>query len=174
MKPCSSDSRAPSVTGTAAESITAPTPEARQSLNRWPSRPNPVTSVAARTPAATAAWAASRLSSTICATACGKTSPVRLWRLFRTPTPIGLVSVSGSPGWAASLRISFAGSATPVTAMPYLGSGSSMEWPPVTGHRASAATSRPPRSTSVSISMGSFSRGQPTRLMAVIGVPPIA
>ena len=42
-------------TGTAAASTTAVTPLARAILQRWPSRPKPVTSVAARSPAATAA-----------------------------------------------------------------------------------------------------------------------
>ena len=58
--------------------------------------------------------------------AAGKTSPVALCREFSTPVPIGLVSDSGSPARPASMRSSLAGSASPVTAMPYLGSGSSM------------------------------------------------
>jgi hypothetical protein len=62
-------------------------------------------------------------------TAWAKTSPVDLWRLLSTPTPSGLVSVSGRPAAAASLRSSRAGSTSPVTAMPYFGSGSSMLWP---------------------------------------------
>ena len=53
MKPSRSASRAPSITGTAPRSMTPPTtPEARHILYRWPSSPKPVTSVAARTPAA--------------------------------------------------------------------------------------------------------------------------
>ncbi|SIH76187.1 Uncharacterised protein [Mycobacteroides abscessus subsp. abscessus] len=133
-----------------------------------------MTSVAARTPAATASRDADALSSVIVAIASGKTSPVCLCRLLSIPTPIGFVSVIGSPASAASLRMIASGWATPVTAMPYFGSGSSIEWPPATGQFASAATSRPPRSTSVSSSNGRTSRGHPTRLIAVTGVPPIA
>src|SRR5699024_11238207 len=54
------------------------------------------------------------------------------------------------PASAASLRMSSFGWATPVTAIPYFGSGSSIECPPATGQFAAAATSSPPRSTSVS------------------------
>ena len=96
MKPSRSASRAPSITGTAPRSMTAPTtPEARHILYRWPSSPKPVTSVAARTPAATAASAASRLSRVMVATASANTSPVCLSRLLSSPTPSGLVRVSG-------------------------------------------------------------------------------
>jgi selenide,water dikinase len=76
--------------------------------------------------AASAARDASSLSPAMVSTACAKTSPVALWRLFSTPTPSGLVRVSGDPAVAASLRMSAASSTTPVTASPYLGSGSSM------------------------------------------------
>ena len=65
-------------------------------------------------------------------------------------------------------------STSPVTAMPYLGSGSSIECPPPTWQPASCATSRPPRSTSAASSAGSTSRGQPSRFTATTGVPPIA
>ena len=60
------------------------------------------------------------------AIACGKLSPVALWRLFSIPTPSGFVRLMGSPARAASLRMSRSGSTSPVTASPYLGSGSSM------------------------------------------------
>ena len=83
-------------------------------------------------PAAVAARAASRLSDAIDSTASGKRSPVALCLLFRTPTPSGFVSDSGWPGRPASLRINRSGSTKPVTAMPYLGSGSSMLCPPAT------------------------------------------
>src|SRR5699024_54360 len=56
--PASSDSRAAGRTGTAAASSTAPTPEARHILYRCPSRPKPVTSVAALKPASSACSAA--------------------------------------------------------------------------------------------------------------------
>ena len=106
--------------------------------------------------------------------AAGNTSPVVLCRLLSSPTPMGLVRVMGRPGRAASLRMRRSGSAVPVTAMPYVGSGESIECPPITGQPASAATSRPPCSTSDIWLMGSSSRGQPTRLIATTGVPPIA
>ena len=70
-----------------------------------------MTSVAATTPAARAAREASRLSRTMEAIASGKNWPVALCRLFSTPTPSGLVRVSGSPARAASLRSSRSGSA---------------------------------------------------------------
>ena len=88
--------------------------------------------------------------------------------------PSGLVSVSGSPGRPASLRSSRSGSTSPVTAMPYLGSGSSTLCPPATWQPASPATVSPPRSTSAASSNGSTSRGQHSRLSATSGRPPIA
>ena len=51
-------------------------------------------------------------------TAWGKTSPVALCRELSTPTPSGLVRVSGSPARAASLRSNRFGSPMPVTAIP--------------------------------------------------------
>ena len=90
----------------------------------------------------------SALSSVIAATACGNTSPVALCRVLSTPTPSGLVSDSGRPARPASLRSRASGSATPVTAMPYFGSGSSTLCPPATGHPARRPISAPPRSTS--------------------------
>ena len=108
------------------------------------------------------------------ATASSETSPVNLCRLLSTPTPSGLVSDSGVPAVAAELVISRSTSTTPVTAMPYLGSGSSIEWPPPTWQPAALATSGPPRSTSAASSAGSTSRGQPSRLTATTGVPPMA
>src|SRR5690606_6994809 len=125
-KPSASEARAPSTYGTAAAWITAVVPEARSILRRCPSSPNPVTSVAARIPRATACSLASRLSVVITATASGNQSPVALCRLLRMPRPRGLVRVSGVPGSAASLRSSLSGWASPVTATPYFGSGSSM------------------------------------------------
>ena len=133
-----------------------------------------MTSVPARMPAATAACPASRLSAVIDATASSDTSPVAFIRLLSTPTPSGLVSDSAVPATAASLRMSRSRSTRPVTAMPYFGSGSSIECPPPTWQPASCATSRPPRSTSAASSAGSTSRGQPSRFTATTGVPPIA
>ena len=114
------------------------------------------------------------MSSTMVEMAWGKTSPVCLWRLLRVPRPRGLVSESGVPARPWSLRRSRSTSPIPVTAMPYLGSGSSTLCPPATGHPADVATSRPPRRTSVASSMGRRSVGQHSRLMASTGVPPMA
>ena len=77
-----------------------------------------MTSVAARASARNAAADALSLSVVIESTAAWLTSPVALCLLFKMPTPMGLVRVMGWPAVAASLRISFAGSAVPVTAIP--------------------------------------------------------
>jgi len=55
-----------------------------------------------------------------------------LCQALSTPVPIGLVKLSGRPGCPASIRSNAAGSAVPVTAMPYFGSGSSMLCPSAT------------------------------------------
>ncbi len=68
--------------------------------------------------------------------------------------PIGLVSTRASPGRAPALVVMRSGCTSPITAMPYFGSGSSMEWPPSTKAPAARATSAPPRSTSPSNSYG--------------------
>src|SRR4051794_16599520 len=125
-------------------------------------------------PAATAACPASRLRVVIEVTASTDTAPVPLIRLLRTPTPSGLVRDSGAPATAASFRMIRSTSTRPVTAMPYLGSGSSTECPPPTWQPAACATSSPPRSTSAASSAGRTSRGQPRRFTATTGVPPIA
>ena len=88
--------------------------------------------------------------------------------------PSGLVKLSGSPGRPASMRSSAAGSAVPVTAIPYLGSGSSMLCPPATWQPAARPAARPPASTSAASAAGSLSRGQPSRFTATSGTPPIA
>jgi hypothetical protein len=154
--------------------MTAVTPLDRASLNAWPSRPKPVTSVAQARPAARAALLASAFSALITATACGCGCPVALCQELSTPEPIGLVRLSGWPGGPASIRSSSAGSASPVTAMPYLGSGSSMLCPPATRQPARPAASSPPRSTSPASSALSFARGQPSRFSATSGSPPTA
>jgi len=57
-----------------------------------------IAQMAARTPAASAASPAARLSPTMHSTACPNTSPVALCRLLSTPTPSGLVKLIGRPG----------------------------------------------------------------------------
>ena len=112
------------------------------------------------------------MAATAAATAAGSGLP-RLTAVATTPVPIGLVRTSRSPGRALAMVSSRAGSARPTTASPYLGSGSSTEWPPTTGQPASAATSAPPRSTSASGSTGRAA-GQAVRLRATSGRPPMA
>ena len=103
----------------------------------------------------------------------GSGSP-RLTAVATTPVPSGLVSTSRSPGRALAMVSSRAGSAIPTTARPYLGSGSSIEWPPTTGQPACPATSAPPRRTSASSSTGRSAAGQAVRLSAISGRPPMA
>ena len=176
-KPAAASSAAPGSSGTDAACSRAAAPLAASIRCRWPSRPNPVTSVAARTPAARAAWLAPALSSVIEATAALITSAGAapcLSAVATTPVPIALVRISRSPGAARSMVISAAGSATPVTARPYLGTGSSIVCPPATKHPACAATSAPPRSTWPKMARSSPSPGQAARLTANSGRPPIA
>ena len=139
--------------------ISPATPLASSRLDRWPSNPNPVTSVAACTPTASIARAAAALRVVITATAGASSASERKSRfsaVVRTPVPIGLVSTSVSPGRAPVFRTIRSGCTSPITAMPYLGSGSSIEAGAflLGGHSiddpASRATSAPPRSTSPS------------------------
>ena len=66
----------------------------------------------------------------------------RLRAVEIAPTPSGFVSTSTSPGAPAGVRHHLRRDATtPVTARPYLGSASSIEWPPTTSAPASATTS---------------------------------
>src|SRR6516162_1478828 len=131
-------------------------------------------SVAHSAPTASAAAAASAFSVVIASIAWPKRSPVALCLLFSTPMPSGLVNDSGVPGLPESLRSNRFGSAVPVTARPYFGSGSSTLCPPARWQPASAQTSSPPRSVSAASSNGSTSRGQPSRFTATTGRPPIA
>jgi len=102
MCPARAAARVPSMSGTAAWSSTAETPLAPASLNKRPSRPNPVTSVAHRIPAASASPLASAFSVVITSTAATLTWPVALCQALSTPVPIGLVKLSGRPGRPAS------------------------------------------------------------------------
>ena len=66
----------------------------------------------------------------------------RLHAVVRIPVPSGLVNTSASPGRAPALVTMRAGCTTPVTAMPYFGSGSLIVCPPSTATPASRATKR--------------------------------
>ncbi len=91
-----------------------------------------------------------------------------------SPRPSGFVRYSRSPGRISELRTSRSGATSPVTAMPYFGSASRIEWPPTTATPASAATAAPPSRTRASRSSGRSSTGHATRFSAVSGRPPIA
>jgi hypothetical protein len=136
-----------------------------------------VTSVIAVAPAATACSAASRFSVVITATAASIRPSVafpRFAAVDATPPPTGLVRKSESPARAVELRTRRSGWTTPVMAIPYFGSRSSIEWPPTTATPAAAATSPPPRRISRSASSPSSSSEYATRLSAVTGRAPIA
>ncbi len=62
----------------------------------------------------------------------------------------------------------------PTTAIPYFGSGSSIEWPPATSTPACAAVAAPPRRISCKRVSGSVREGKPTMFSARAGSPPIA
>jgi hypothetical protein len=96
-KPAAARSAAPGSSGTDAAPSRAATPLAASIRCRWPSSPNPVTSVAARTPAASAAWLAPALSSVIEATAASITpagAAPCLSAVATTPVPTALVRMS--------------------------------------------------------------------------------
>ena len=136
-----------------------------------------MTSVSALAPAARARSAASALSSLITAiarsTSAASASP-RLSAVATAPAPSGLDRTSTSPSRPPALVSTARGSTMPVTASPYLGSGSSIEWPPTIEAPAAATASAPPRRISRSTSGPSVSSGNATRLSAETGRPPIA
>jgi hypothetical protein len=136
-----------------------------------------VTSVSALAPAARARSEASALSSHITATArstSAASARPRLSAVATAPAPSGLVRTSASPSRPPALVSTARGSTTPITARPYLGSGSSIEWPPTIDAPAAATASAPPRRISRRISGPSVSSGYATRLSADTGRPPIA
>ena len=128
IAPAAANSRAPGSSGTAAASITTVISLRSAISAAWPSRPKPVTSVIACTPAARAMCATWRLSRSIDSTAASKPgswpSSRCLAAVSSTPVPTGLVSSSASPGRAPPVRMIAAGWITPVTESPYFGSSS--------------------------------------------------
>ena len=165
------------MTGTAPASISKSTPDARAIPAAWPSRPNPVTSVAPAAPASKAARAASRLDrimvSVARSTAASGAEPC-LMAVAITPMPNGLDRIRRSPGRRPALMSIRLGSTSPTTAIPYLGSGSSMVWPPATTNPSARAASSPPASTSASRSRDSSAVFQATKFRASRGLPPMA
>ena len=112
-----------------------------------PSRPNPVTSVSAETaPLAARTSPAARFSSAMTAV-----TPGDLLRGGRAALDGGgedarterLREQELVPGPAPTLRRTRSGWTRPVTAIPYLGSGSSMLWPPRMGAPAEGGGLRP-------------------------------
>src|SRR5918995_780982 len=177
--PSATSSRTPSMTGTAALSISPARPDATSSSRAWPRRPKPVTSVAAWTasPSSRAASRAPAFSAVMIHTASATSSgvpPSRLTAVEITPRPIGFVSTRLSPGCAPAFVSTRPGCTVPTTASPYFGSASSMEWPPATSAPAARTTSAPPSRTRASSSNGRPSRGHATRFSARTGAPPMA
>ena len=111
--------------GSDSKAISAPTLLAASMLPRWPSRPNPVTSVAALTPTASAARAAPSLSVVIERTASAMPASMRASRLSavaRMPVPSGLVRIRTSPAQAPALVSMRSGWTSPITTSPKSGS----------------------------------------------------
>ena len=125
-----------------AGSISAPTPEPTHSSRRWPSRPKPVTSVAACTPTSTRGVARAAFSVGHHLDRGRRRAPrvaaSRFTAVEITPSPIGFVSTSASPGCAPAFVSTRSGCTVPTTARPYFGSASSIEWPPAIKQPAGA------------------------------------
>src|SRR5215510_5660267 len=127
--PASHASSAPGKLGTRFGSMTSVTPLARAMCDEWPSKLNPVTSVAHRTPTWTAAWLAFALSLHIDAynaSASAVPSMSRFPAVARMPVPSGFVRISRSPGCAFALLNTRCGCTRPVTDNPNLSSSSMM------------------------------------------------
>ena len=120
--------------------------------------------------------AASAFNVVIDATAASTTSASgvpRFTAVATIPVPIRFERTSTSPSRPPPFVHTSSGCTNPVTAMPYLGSGSSIEWPPATTAPAARATSAPPRRISPRSSIGSVF-GNATTFRANAGRPPIA
>ena len=89
------------------------------------------------------------------------------------PVPMGLVRISRSPTLPPEFLRIFFGCTSPVTAIPYFGSGDWIECPPRTGMPASRALSAPPARIAFSIRIGS-SFGNATMFSAKIARAPMA
>ena len=142
----------------------------------WPIRPKPVTSVQALGRRGTAARAASRLSAAIRSVIARYSAPLSssaLAAVVRIPVPRGLVSTSRSPSLAPRLVSTAPGWTRPLTHRPYLGSASSMLWPPAVTAPASATLAAPPSRMAPTASRGR-QEGTASRFMASLGSPPMA
>ena len=172
--PSRTASRAPSSSGTAAD--VEPGAHARGAQHRergGPSRPKPVTSVAASTPAASAAREAACVERHHRRHRLREDLPGRLVPRVEHPDAQRLGEAERQPGPGGVLaqqpvRVGEAGHRHAVERLR------ARRWcgPPATGQPAWRATSAPPRSTSASRSRSSTARGQPTRLIASTRLAP--
>ncbi len=175
--PAAASSRAVASRGTARPSMRAATPLWRAISWRWPRSPNPVMSVQASTPTRRMTRAAVALRVVMDAMAAATTTSSAassLMAVAMMPVPSGLVRTSRSPGRAVEFRMTAAGSTWPTAQSPYLGSGSSMEWPPMMTMPACRAMALPPSRIRSRMPWPSSFRGKATRLSAVSGRPPMA
>ena len=93
----------------------------------------------------------------------------RLMAVVMIPKPSGLVRNRAAPAGAVEFRTIRSTGTNPMATMPYLGSGSVMEWPPTMATPASPAMSCPPCITRASSSSGRSSTGQLVRFRAMTG-----
>ena len=133
-RPSAASSRAPGRKSTVAVSTVTATPLPWAISDRCPRKPKPVTSVQAWTRKRTITSRADLFSVVISRWAAARDSGGQssaLAAVVTTPMPSGFVRNRTSPGFAPALVRIRSGWTKPVTARPYLGSGSKMLWPPV-------------------------------------------
>ena len=162
--------------GSASKRSCAPTALASVISSRWPSSPNPVTSVTPLRPWLKATWPAAAFSVLIQVIASRSSSSLtssRLWAVVVTPKPSGLVRNRWSPTRRPPFESSRPVSAIPKTASPNFGSSSLMVCPPPITTPASRHFSAAPRKISRVISRGRFA-GNAATLKAKNGCPPMA
>src|SRR5262249_48777485 len=121
-EPCSIKSAISSlIMGTALGSTSAETPLARQSEIKWPIKPYPVTSAAARTSRSSASSAPTVFTLDISAMtffSSERDATPRLIAVVAMPVPSGLVNTRRSPARAFAFVVRRRTSITPVTASP--------------------------------------------------------
>ena len=147
--PAAARSSAPGSAGSAAASKTNRVPDARAISRPWPSRPKPghvrggPDAGRRRAPPRPRRSGARIPSIAVARSAVAASGPGDA-RDTRMPVPSRFVSTSRSPGRAPPLRISLSGWAAPMTARPYLGSGSRIVWPPASVPPASRTFAEAP------------------------------
>ena len=90
------------------------------------------------------------------------------------PVPNGFVRTNTSPSFASEFLINLVFFTSPLTTKPYLGSLSSIEWPPTMGMPASWVLSYPPLRIADNISFDNLFIGKPIIFNANKGFAPIA